>query len=420
MQPQHKVQTKFTSWSSIGPPPSSLMSSLTFLADMGADSQHSSNHNPLSSVMTGLCSFPSTTAPPITASLTGVHHSDNSDNSAGRAFAEACFQSVSPPPVCKYLTCAGGSLGPDGTLKPCSLRKWHRGDNDAQSVQLSRGSLCTIHHPHIQCTGCERSVHEGCWASECMQPMKRTLWTCDVCARKKSEEALKASASETTVKSEGGLLLAKQEAGGSDKKVTVLFKSRESLLKMFSKEGFRVRSSRALAQGLRWIKFECCIGCNIKFSCRESEYNQWHVTDFPETHPCCDKQTVSTYHERTRTSPDKALELIQKLATSGAFDSKSIQAHLHTTHSWSISTDLIYMIGYRARVKMFGGTGCSDTAHLAQQQQERRALGDIYDLHYTQEGHLSHIVWVSSFAHLLLAYFDYFLCDGTHGISKYG
>jgi hypothetical protein len=69
---------------------------------------------------------------------------------------------------------------------------------------------------------------------------------------------------------------------------------------------------------------------------------------------------------------------------------------------------------------MFGGTGCSDTAHLAQQQQERRALGDIYDLHYTKEGHLSHIVWVSSFAHLLIAYFDYFLCDGTHGISKYG
>ncbi len=28
--------------------------------------------------------------------------------------------------------------------------------------------------------------------------------------------------------------------------------------------------------------------------------------------------------------------------------------------------------------------------------------------------------WVSSFLHLLLPYFDYFLCDGSHGFSKHG
>jgi hypothetical protein len=118
--------------------------------------------------------------------------------------------------------------------------------------------------------------------------------------------------------------------------------------------------------------------------------------------------------------PDDCLEEIQKLATSGAFDSKSIQNHLHDTMRLYVSTDLIFMIGYRARAKIFGGNGCSDTAFLLQQQAERRALGDIYDLHYTKDGSLSHIVWVSSFAHLLVQYFDYFLCDGTHGISKYG
>ena len=134
----------------------------------------------------------------------------------------------------------------------------------------------------------------------------------------------------------------------------------------------------------------------------------------------CELQWVVSLHSCScRTLPDTALECIQKLATSRAFDSKSIQTHLKDTYDWAISTDLIYMIGYRARLKMFGSE-TSDTAHLIQQQQERRALGDIYDLHYTKEGHLSHLVWVSSFAHLLLAYFDYFLCDGTHGISKYG
>jgi hypothetical protein len=232
-----------------------------------------------------------------------------------------------------------------------------------------------------------------------------------------------ASASATALKSEPEAdisgPLPKQAC--KDKNVTVLFKSRDSILKIFTKEGFRCRSSGAHASGLKWLKFDCSSpGCNIKFKCSETAHGTWNVTDLPETHPCCASTPVSNYHERTRTLPDECLEIIQKLATSGAFDSKSIQRHLHATHAWNVSTDLIYMIGYRARAKMFGGDGTSDTAHLIQQQQERRALGDIYDLHYSDKGHLTHIVWVSSFAHLLLAYFDYFLCDGTHGISKYG
>jgi hypothetical protein len=176
------------------------------------------------------------------APTTGVHQSDSSVSPDGGDFADSCLKpSLSPPPSCEFRTCAGGSLAADGTLKPCTLRLRHRGDHDHQTVQLSRGSLCTIHHPFIQCTGCERSVHEGCWASECIQPFSRNPWTCDVCAKKKAEEALKAS-EKTTVKCETGLPFAKQEAGDQHKKVTVLSKSRNSVQKMFGKEGFRVRT----------------------------------------------------------------------------------------------------------------------------------------------------------------------------------
>ncbi len=31
-----------------------------------------------------------------------------------------------------------------------------------------------------------------------------------------------------------------------------------------------------------------------------------------------------------------------------------------------------------------------------------------------------YIFWVSNFLHLLVQYFDYFLCDGSHGFSKHG
>ena len=369
--------------------------------------------------------FASNIASAASSVFDGVHHSDSSsvsssaiDNDVVQSFFFK--DSVSPPPPCVFRTCVGGTLASDGSLKECKLRLRHRGEHDAQAVQLNRGGLCTMHHSFIQCTGCERSVHEGCWASECMQPSRRNAWTCDVCALKKAQEALVASESKTTVKPEAGTL-PKPEGGDQDAKVTVLFKSRDSILKMFTKEGFRVRTSGTFANGLRWIQFDCLgTRCTIKFKCVEKENNQWHVTDFPESHPCCASNPVSDYHERTRTLPDDCLEMIQKLATSGAFDSKSIQKHLYATHGWNVSTDLIYMIGYRARVKMFGGSGSSDTANLLQQQEERRRLGDIYDLIYDDDGHLTHIVWVSSFAHLLLAYFDYFLCEGTHGISKYG
>jgi hypothetical protein len=57
---------------------------------------------------------------------------------------------------------------------------------------------------------------------------------------------------------------------------------------------------------------------------------------------------------------------------------------------------------------------------LEKQQTARRALGDIYELHRNAADCLTNIVWVAAFAHLLLQYFDYFLCDGTHGFSKYG
>jgi len=352
--------------------------------------------------------------------LSGVHHSLSFDDSSsvesvksGAAeFADACLKSFSPPPSCVFRTCAGGSIGPDGGFIPCSMRLRHRNDNDHKTVQLSRGFFCSIHHPFIQCTDCEKSVHEGCWASACMKPCSRNLWTCDECARRKS----------SVVKSEAPLPNAKKESIASDNKATVLFKSRESLLKMFGKDMFRVRTSGSSSKtGLRWIQFECMAEtrCQKSFKCRELKEGEWHVSDFPDTHACC-PPTDTNYHEKTRTLPDDCLQQIQKLATSGAFDSKSIQTHLHDTGGWYVSTDLIYMIGYRARTKMFGGNGCSDTAHLVQQQAERRVLGDIYDLHFTKDGSLSHIVWVSSFAHLLVAYFDYFLCDGTHGISKYG
>ena len=38
---------------------------------------------------------------------------------------------------------------------------------------------------------------------------------------------------------------------------------------------------------------------------------------------------------------------------------------------------------------------------------------------YTYRIH-RYILWVPYYMHLLILYFDYFLCDGSHGFSKYG
>ena len=32
----------------------------------------------------------------------------------------------------------------------------------------------------------------------------------------------------------------------------------------------------------------------------------------------------------------------------------------------------------------------------------------------------SNVLWISNFLHLLVPYFDYLLCDGSHGFSKHG
>ena len=200
--------------------------------------------------------------------LSGVHHTallslhdssspDVTDSGAAN-FAEACLKSVSPQRSCVFRTCAGGSIGHDGGFIPtCSVRLRHRNDDDQKTVQLSRGSICDIHHSFIQCTDCEKSVHEGCWASACMKPSSRNPWTCDDCAKRKSS-AVKA---ESAVKSEAP----QKESVASDKKATVLFKSRESLLKMFGKEMFHCRTSGSLVSGLRWMTFVC----NAKPPCQQ-------------------------------------------------------------------------------------------------------------------------------------------------------
>ena len=38
---------------------------------------------------------------------------------------------------------------------------------------------------------------------------------------------------------------------------------------------------------------------------------------------------------------------------------------------------------------------------------------------YTYTSH-RYILWVPYYMHLLAGVFDYFLCDGSHGLSKYG
>jgi hypothetical protein len=154
-------------------------------------------------------------------------------------------------------------------------------------------------------------------------------------------------------------------------------------------------------------------------SCKEVETDTWHIFNQPASHPCC-PDYVTSYHQKIRSLPEECLLEIQKLASTGVFGSEQIQKHLFNTKGWNVATELIYMIGYRARCKMFGGTGNNETLHLKHQQDARRKRGDKYDLHYSESGNLKHIVWVSSFAHLLIQYFDYFLCDGTHSISKYG
>ena len=46
-----------------------------------------------------------------------------------------------------------------------------------------------------------------------------------------------------------------------------------------------------------------------------------------------------------------------------------------------------------------------------------QALGDTFDMHYDKDnGSLKYIVWVASYMHLCAPFFDYFLCDSTHGI----
>jgi hypothetical protein len=56
--------------------------------------------------------------------------------------------------------------------------------------------------------------------------------------------------------------------------------------------------------------------------------------------------------------------------------------------------------------------------------QEREALGDVFELEFVKDvaGHqrLKYIIWVPWYMHLLAPFYDYLLCDGSHGFGKYG
>ena len=346
----------------------------------------------------------------------GVHHpggESTSVDSEQRKFVDACFtdqQSPDPLRPCELFECVGQTIGMDGQFKTCQKRL----------NQHTRGKVCKVHHRYRQCSACPNIIHNECKQLGPNQHAGNAPWKCTTCIAK---EAVQAS---IQVKQEKDADKLDKEAAHAT--AVVLMKSRESLVKDLKREGYKVRSSGG-DLGSRFMRMECGVAsepgsanshkCTLAFKVYEKGEDCWHIVNRPDAHPCCPEFSTS-YHQKVRFLPEDCLKEIKKLAPSGAFDSKSIQDHLHATNGWKVATELIYMIGYRARAKIFGGTGSNDTLHLIAQQEKRRQMGDTYNLHYSSQGNLKHVVWVSSFAHLLVQYFDYFLCDGTHGISKYG
>ena len=346
----------------------------------------------------------------------GVHHSGGEstsvDSDQGK-FVDAFFtkqESPKPPPPCELFECVGQTIGMDGQFKTCQKRlNYH-----------SRGKVCKLHHRYKQCSACPNIIHNECKQVGPNQHAGNAPWKCTNCIAK---EAVQAS---VQVKQEKEADKLDKEAAHAN--AVVIMKSRDSLVKDLKREGYKVRSSGGDV-GSRFMRMACGVAsepgsadphmCTLVFKVFEDGEDCWRIVNRPDNHPCC-PEFASSYHQKVAFLPEDCLKEIKKLAPSGAFDSKSIQEHLHKTNGWKVATELIYQIGYRARAKIFGGTGSNDTLHLIAQQEKRRQMGDTYDLHYSSQGSLKHVVWVSSFAHLLVQYFDYFLCDGTHGISKYG
>ena len=78
---------------------------------------------------------------------------------------------------------------------------------------------------------------------------------------------------------------------------------------------------------------------------------------------------------------------------------------------------------------------CTQEMLLLIRAQARRLLGGVYEL-VIEEGSLKlecaalcalfrhhpgrYVFWVAKYAHLLLPFFDYLLCDGSHGFSTHG
>jgi hypothetical protein len=339
--------------------------------------------------------------------------SDSDGSDVDRSFADGCLKPKPDLRPCQLFECVGQTIAPGGQFMTCKKRL---------NQHSARGKVCKVHHHYRQCSACPNVIHNECKQLGATQPAVNAPWKCMACVAK---EAIQAS---LQVKEQKDADKESANAATVAATTVVLNKSKDSLVKDFKREGYKVRTSRG-ELGSRSMTMKCGVlsepgspdshKCTVVFNVKEKGEHCWHIFNRPDNHPCCPGYSTS-YHQKVASLPEDCLKEIKKLATSGAFESKPIQDHLYRTNGWKVATELIYMIGYRARAKIFGGTGSNDTQHLLVQQEQRRSCGDTYDLHYSPKGSLKHVVWVSSFAHLLVQYFDYFLCDGTHGISKYG
>lgn len=224
----------------------------------------------------------------------------------------------------------------------------------------SRGVICVSARDITKvakCAKCPNYAHVDCFILQAIGGVRQAScdqsWTCNAC------QQLSRNASAETGK--------KEAECSSVTYHTLLTKS--EILKQLSDANWKCRSSQ---DGRMY--FECLLGtCNFKFSAKNqsddtsAEGGEWAIKNLPATHACGGSlKHVSSVVRMQNVLSTEVFRDIQRLACSACFKSNAIQKFIRAQHNVLVHVKLIANIGYRAREKLFGGSG--DLEQLIKQQ----------------------------------------------------
>ena len=256
-------------------------------------------------------------------------------------------------------SCHTQCCGVEFDLKKSSWIQCEKRSTFASKVH-KRGVICVSARDITKvtkCASCSNLAHAYCLILQVTGAVRQASplesWTCNSC--QKQNQSLDAS-------------IAKKEPVSS---AYHTLQTKEEIVKQLSDANWKCRSSHT-KDGRMY--FHCALGtCNVKISAKnqsdDTEGGEWAIKNLPSSHACGGGSGTKPVFSVARTQnilSSAVFQDIQRLACSACFKSDAIQKFIRTTHSVNVHVKLIANIGYRARQKLFGGSG--DLEELLKQQ----------------------------------------------------